>query len=197
MAKKQTHKQEVKKQRKQEAKEQRALEQTRTQRWKLAGRAGLYAIVSAVVLVSAYWAYGKLTEKVAWRSVAILPSPHVPLGDPHSPYNSDPPTSGPHTPGIARWGIHTEPIAKEMQLHNLEDGGVAINYRCEDCPELVERLKAIANRYDRVVMAPYPGMERKIALTAWGKIDTLDEFDEARVVSFIKAHIGIDHHTSR
>ena len=190
---KQAHKQEVKKL----VKEQRAFERTRAQRRKLLARVGLYAIISGVVLVSAYWSYGKLTEKVSWRNVPILPSPHISLGDPHPHYNSDPPTSGPHTAAKARWGVHAEPIAKEMQLHNLEDGGVAINYRCEDCPELVAQLTAIANRYDRVVMAPYSGMEGKITLTAWGKIDNLDKFDEARVVSFIKAHIGIDHHTSR
>ncbi len=197
MAKKQTHRQEVRRQRKLEAEEERALEQVWARRRKLAGRIGLYAVVSAVVLVSAYWAYGKLTEKVSWTTVSILPSPHIALGEPHPPYNSDPPTSGPHTGGVARWGVHTEPIPKEMQLHNLEDGGVAINYSCQDCPELVDRLQAVANRYDRVVLAPYPGLERKIALTAWGKIDTFDEFDEARIVKFIKAHIGIDHHGRR
>ena len=194
MAKKQTRRQELKRQRKLEAKEQQALEQSRAGRRRLAGRIGLYAVVSAVVLVSAYWAYGKLTEKITWIRVPILPSPHIALGGSHPPYNSDPPTSGPHTDGVARWGIHTEPIAKEMQLHNLEDGGVVINYSCVDCPELVERLKAVTNRYDRVVLAPYAGLDRKIALTAWGRIDTFDEFDEARIVKFIKAHIGIDHH---
>jgi len=195
MAKKQTPRQELKRQRKLEAKEERALTQGSAQRRRLAGRIGLYAVVAAVVLVSAYWAYGRLTEKVTWASVPILPSPHIPLDEPHPPYNSDPPTSGPHTAGVARWGVHTEPLAKEMQLHNLEDGGVAINYNCQDCPELVERLEAVAIQFDRVVLAPYPGLNRKIALTAWGKIDTFDEFDRERIVKFIKAHIGIDHHT--
>lgn len=196
MANKQTAKHEVKKQRKQEAKEQRALEKRRAEQRNVALRIGLYATLSAVVLVSAYWAYGKITEKVTWTSVPILESPHIPLGTAHPPYNTDPPTSGPHTDDLAIWGVHNEPIPKEMQLHNLEDGGVVINYSCRDCPDLVERLKAIVGRYDRVVLAPYPGLDRKIALTAWGKIDKFDEFDETRIVKFIKAHIGIDHHRS-
>lgn len=197
MAKRQRDKQETRKQRQQEEKERRVSEQRRSRQRRLAGRITLYAAVSVVLLFFTYWAYGKLTEKVTWKSVPILPSPHIPLGDPHPPYNSDPPTSGSHTSGIARWGVHTEPIAKEMQLHNLEDGGVAINYSCQDCPELVEQLRAIAGRYDRVVLAPYPGLESKIALTAWGKIDKFNEFDEARIVKFVKAHIGIDHHIGR
>jgi hypothetical protein len=194
MAKKPSAKQETKQQRKQEAREQRELEKKQAQRRQRAMRIGLYAAVSVVLLASAYWAYGKLTEKITWSTVAILPSPHIPLGSSHPPYNSDPATSGPHTDALAPWGVHNEPIEKEMQLHNLEDGGVVINYACRDCPELVDQLKAVAGRYDRVVLAPYPGLDRKIALTAWGKIDKFDEFDEGRITKFIKAHIGIDHH---
>ncbi len=194
MASKQIIKHEVKKQRKQEAKGQRALKQRRAHQRLVATRVGLYTAFAAVLLASGYWAYGKITEKVTWTSVPLLPSPHIPLGTPHPPYNSDPPTSGPHTDALAAWIVHNEPIPKETQLHNLEDGGVVINYSCLDCPDLVERLKVIAGRFDRVVLAPYPGLDRKIALTAWGRIDKFDEFDETRIVKFIKAHIGIDHH---
>lgn len=194
MAKKPSAKQETKQQRKQGAREQRELEKKQAQRRRRAMRVGLYAAASVVLLASAYWAYGKLTEKITWNTVPTLPSPHIPLGGPHPPYNTDPPTSGPHTDALAPWGVHDEPIAKEMQLHNLEDGGVVINYACRDCPELVDQLKAIVGRYGRVVLAPYPGLDRKIALTAWGKIDRFDEFDEGRITKFIKAHIGIDHH---
>ena len=62
--------------------------------------------------------------------------------DAHVPYNSNPPTSGPHLPYIAPWGVHTEPISKELQVHNLEDGGVMVQYNCPSgCPDLVEKLK--------------------------------------------------------
>jgi hypothetical protein len=37
-------------------------------------------------------------------------------------------------------------------------------------------------------------MKQKIALTAWGRIDGFDEFDEAGVTRFISAYRGIDHH---
>jgi hypothetical protein len=112
----------------------------------------------------------------------------------HVPYSTDPPTSGPHLPYIAPWGTHTTPIPKELQVHNLEDGGVMVQYNC-DCPELVAELKRIVNRYGKqVILAPYPGMKGKIALTAWGRIDQFDEFDEKRIVRFIDAYRGIDHH---
>ena len=78
-------------------------------------------------------------------------------------------------------------------MHNLEDGGVLVQYSCE-CPDVVERLRAVVRRYDKVILAPSPSMKPRIALTAWTRIDTMDALDEARVVRFIEAYRGIDHH---
>jgi hypothetical protein len=123
---------------------------------------------------------------------------HIPTADtPHEPYNSDPPTSGPHLAYIAPWGVHTRPIVRELQVHNLEDGGVLVQYSCE-CPEIAKALEAIVRRYDKfVILAPYPGMKSKIALTAWTRLDTLEQVDEKRIVHFIEAYRGVDHHPAR
>ncbi|MFZ5588374.1 MAG: DUF3105 domain-containing protein [Pseudomonadota bacterium] len=115
--------------------------------------------------------------------------------DPHEPYNSNPPTSGPHTPYIAEWGVHKVPVPREVQVHNLEDGGVMVQYHCaQPCDELVKKLEAFAGQYDRIIVAPYPLMTTKIALTAWQRIETMEEFDEQRIKTFIEAYIGQDHH---
>ncbi|HTK88919.1 MAG TPA: DUF3105 domain-containing protein [Verrucomicrobiae bacterium] len=116
--------------------------------------------------------------------------------EPHVPYNSDPPTSGPHLPYIAPWGVHNVPIVRELQVHNLEDGGVVIQYNCPNgCADLVTQLEAIVKGYDRqVLLAPYPGMKTRIALTAWTRLDAFDEYDEGRIVRFIRTYRGIDHH---
>ena len=112
----------------------------------------------------------------------------------HIAYNTDPPTSGPHLPYIAPWGVHTRPIPRELQVHNLEDGGVLVQYSC-DCPDVVARLRTIVQAYDRyVILAPYPSMKTRIALTAWTRIDTMDQLDEGRVRRFIEAYRGVDHH---
>jgi hypothetical protein len=194
MAKPQITKSQVKKEVKQKAQQDRAEVERAKRRQGVAGRIGFSVAIAAVLFIVGYWGYGKITEKVSWTTVPILPSPHVPSDMPHPPYNSDPPTSGPHAPGLARWGVYSEPVSKELQVHNLEDGGVVIQYSCQDCPDLVKQLTTIAERYDRIILAPYTGLDRRIALTAWGRIDKFDEFDEARIVQFIKAHIGIDHH---
>ena len=132
-------------------------------------------------------------------------------GSPHEPYNSQPPTSGPHVRWIANWGVHKIPVPLEVQVHNLEDGGVVIQYRCLTCSELIAQLEALVSHSDvvgmaramvrhgdetlpRLVVAPYPEMAPPIALTAWGRIETLEKFDEAKILRFIEAYIGIDHH---
>jgi hypothetical protein len=153
-------------------------------------------VVMLVAIVVGYFAY---------RAQANLPGTqmpdqgnlHIPSVDsPHVPYNSDPPTSGPHMPYIAPWGIHTEPIVRELQVHNLEDGGVMVQYHCATpCPDLVARLTEIVRRYEtQVILAPYPGMRTRIALTAWTRLDAFDDLDEARIVRFIRTYRGIDHH---
>jgi len=116
-------------------------------------------------------------------------------------YNSSPPTSGPHLPSIARWGIHENPISKELQVHNLEDGGVMVQYNCQrssqECQELIRKLAQVVRQYKHAILAPYTGMSHKIALTAWTRIDKFNEFDEKRIASFIEAYMGIDHHARR
>jgi len=72
-----------------------------------------------------------------------------------------------------------------------------VQYDCPSgCPELVDKLKAVVGRYrEQVILAPYPGMKTRIALTAWTRIDAFADFDESRIARFIKAYRGIDHHT--
>lgn len=141
---------------------------------------------------------------LAWQNLRPMPgeevadqgNQHLADGQTYDEYNSRPPTSGPHYNGKAEDGIHTEPIPNELQVHNLEDGGVMVQYDCPTgCDELVGQLADVVSRYDReVILAPYPDMDSRIALTAWGQIDYLDEFDEDRIVDFIKEYRGVDNH---
>ncbi|HTP42877.1 MAG TPA: DUF3105 domain-containing protein [Nitrospiria bacterium] len=153
------------------------------------------------------------TDDRPGRAVPLLGNKHITSpGTPHIPYNSDPPTSGPHVRWVAPWGVHKVPIPREIQVHNLEDAGVVVQYKClTPCPDLVAKLEALTKRPEllampkarvnvqgppaiRLVVAPYPTMRSTIALTAWGRIDTMDHYDDARILRFIKAYIGIDHH---
>jgi len=122
---------------------------------------------------------------------------HLPAGQTFDFYNSNPPTSGPHASQPADWGVHEEPVPKEVPVHNMEHGGVVIWYDCSagvplgdaQCQELRDQVAAVVESAladgKLVLMVPYLEMEHRIALTAWRTLDTLDEFDAARVQAFI------------
>ncbi|MFQ5858060.1 MAG: DUF3105 domain-containing protein [Anaerolineae bacterium] len=119
------------------------------------------------------------------------------LDEPHAPYNTSPPTSGPHIELHAERKISTEPVAPEIQVHELEHGGIFINYNCEvyagDCDALVDELADIVTLHDQVFVAPYADMDTPIALTAWERIDRLDSVDRQRIAAFIEAYVGVNH----
>ena len=163
------------------------------QRRQRALRIGLIAVVVAISGGLLAWqnlrpAYGE--------KVTDLGNQHLAEGQTFDAYNTRPPTSGPHYNSKAPDGIHAEPIADELQVHNLEDGAVIIQYDCPGgCDELVAQLAELVSRYpSELILAPYPEMESRIALTAWGRIYRLEDFDEERIISFIDAYRGIDHH---
>jgi hypothetical protein len=130
------------------------------------------------------------------QKVPMMVSNHIAdVNSPHAPYTTDPPTSGPHVSTVPAWGVHTEPVAKELAVHSLEDAGVVINYQPDLDKAVVTRLEALTKSYDKdVLMAPYPNLSNPIVLTAWQRIDRLEAFDEARIKRFIDAYKGIDHH---
>ncbi|GAA3403539.1 DUF3105 domain-containing protein [Paenibacillus hodogayensis] len=168
-------------------------EETRRRQWrKRAGWIGGAALLVAALIVLIANRPPKPGERVA-----VMPDQsHIAnAGSPHKPYNSDPPTSGQHLPYIAPWGVHKEPLPKELLVHNLEDAGVVIYYNGQTDEETVGKLETVVRRYPQYVLVnPYKEMPNAITLTAWGRIDRLDAFDEKRIVDFIKAYKGIDHH---
>src|SRR5207244_13093552 len=71
----------------------------------------------------------------AYRAQASLPGTQFPdhgnlhiasPESPHPPYNSDPPTSGPHLPYIAQWGVHSRPIARQLQAPDVDAGWTVV-----------------------------------------------------------------------
>lgn len=174
-------------------------------------------IVLVVIVGLIVYANVKSSQPVGEeQSLPTLGNTHI-AQDSTSPiqYNSVPPTSGPHYPGLAAWAVYREPIRYEQLIHNLEDGGVIIYYQCDDgCPELVDQLDAFARpliaagrhlvvvRNDPTwtgdagsVTPLHQDMSTRIALVAWQRIDKFDEFDEARIRAFFERYEGTDHHT--
>ena len=163
-----------------------------------------YAIMSAAILVVVAviaWVMLRDAGKPGQGQAIMTDRTHLQSAtDPHVPYSTDPPTSGPHTQAVPAFKVYTEPIAKESQVHGLEDGGVVINYQPELDKATVDKLAEIANLYiktpgkENIIMSPYPGLSNPIVLTTWGRMDRLDTLDETRIRAFVDAYVNIDHH---
>jgi len=128
-------------------------------------------------------------------------------------YNSDPPTSGMHLERFSDALLNTAPLPKYLQVHLLEHGNVLMQYNC-DCPDVAGALAQIAQLYNNrllppgqvtftadiaqsieergtgVIVAPYPGMKHKIALTAWTRMQTFDSIDQPAMMRFINAYLA-------
>jgi hypothetical protein len=123
--------------------------------------------------------------------VAPLNSSHVAQGNNVSNYNSDPPTSGDHWPNTGPWGISNNELDDELLVHNLEHGGIIVEYNCpEGCQDIVDQLTAIVSPYPvKLILAPRDNMEHTIAVTAWTRLLTMDAVDAAQIQAFIDAYI--------
>ena len=132
----------------------------------------------------------------------ILPGTHIPdLGQRHvavgTPitYNSNPPTSGPHYPYPAGWGIYRNPPANEFLVHNLEHAGIIISYNPDRIKgQELERLRAQARSLStfnpRVIVVPWQNLDTAIVLTAWAYLQKLDGYDSTAVKLFYDTHIA-------
>lgn len=126
---------------------------------------------------------------------------HVALGAEVAPYNSNPPTSGPHNAQLAAWGVYgpedATPHDQEL-LHNMEDGGVVLWYRPADDPAETDRriagLEEVAEGYRRVAIVPRSEMPTTFALTAWQRLQRFDELEPQAMRTFVEAYEGVDNH---
>lgn len=84
-------------------------------------------------------------------------------------YNSFPPSNGAMTSEMVVWGFYTEPVVGQKQLvHNLEHGGIVIQFGAKVDSETVALLEAFYRDDENgVVVAELPALGDKIALAAW------------------------------
>ena len=107
-------------------------------------------------------------------------------------YNSFPPTSGPHYPQPAIWNVYDQPVEQYRLIHNLEHGGVIVQYGDKVSQAQVSGVVAwYSADPNGIVVAPLPALGGKIALTAWTHLMTCSKgFDEKAFTSFRDAYRG-------
>ena len=128
-------------------------------------------------------------------SIPTLGVQHVPEGTTVT-YNSDPPTSGPHYPTPLPAGFYTDTVPDGYVVHSMEHGYVVIWYDCAtladaDCQTLQDDIEGLITNstQSKLIALPRSGMQHPIALTSWGKLAFLDQFDETFINQFITDNI--------
>jgi hypothetical protein len=102
--------------------------------------------------------------------------------------NSMPRTSGPHSGQTVVYGIYDQPVSQLNFVHNLEHGAVGIQYGSKVPQETVNRIVEYYNEDPNgLIVAPYPALGDKIALTAWTHLAEGTKFDENVFNTFVDA----------
>lgn len=116
---------------------------------------------------------------------------HVESLDAKVNYKTFPPTSGPHFGQPAVWGSYQDSLVLVQEPHNLEHGGVIIQYGDRVPEAAVAQLQSF---YDSsrngMLLAALPKLGNKIALTAWTQLATCTDFDEQAFAAFRNAFRG-------
>jgi hypothetical protein len=111
-------------------------------------------------------------------------------------YNSYPPTSGPHYPpgdtAPAVWNFYDQPIREIVLVHNLEHGGVIVQYGPKVPQSTVQKIAKWYQKDPRgLVVAPFPtnapaSVANKVTLSAWTHLATCTGFDEGAFDAFVQ-----------
>ena len=114
-------------------------------------------------------------------------------------WNTDPPTSGPHYQTPAIWGAYTTPLYKAQVVHNLEHGGIFIQYGNKVPQATIDQLRTFYDSHlNATILSPLPELGSKIAMGVWttpanapnsgtAYLAKCTSFDDAAYAAFFKA----------
>lgn len=159
---------------------------------------GGIGLLTLVILVGGVWLLSaqsskeqaKLNTPLMGEEIPSLGAPHVPRGQTHPAYNSNPPTSGWHWgDGTAGPGIKDQPVPDELVLHSMEHGAAVVWYK-DDLPASdVEKIKAAFNDASgKKIMLPRKNLDVPVALTSWNYLLKLKTIDKAKIKEFIETN---------
>lgn len=136
------------------------------------------------------------------EAIPIQGENHITTDTDPGPYNSNPPTSGPHyddplPPGfyeeadLAAWG----PFPHAHAVHNLEHGYIVFWYNCSvideaACTQLMDQIRGFINGSPirKLIAFPWPDGLSPVTLTSWGYLLGMLQFDAAQAAAFINAN---------
>ena len=170
----------------------RELRQGASRKRQLMSRLFWGAIAFLVLMAIGYGMYRLFRPKLG-VSISVIAAKHIADGEQHEPYNSDPPTSGPHYGQPAKAGFYDEAMPDEQLIHNLEHGYVVIWYNCTGldetaCAALKTQIREVMNRagLTKLIAVPRLSLSVPMAATTWGRLYKPAAFNADELLEFIK-----------
>jgi hypothetical protein len=108
-------------------------------------------------------------------------------------YNSIPATSGLHSPVTAIWNLYDQPVPQINYVHNLEHGGMIVQYGSDASAEDIASLASWYQQDPRgLIVAPIaeeleeedPTLAGQIVVTSWTHMMRCGSFDEEALADF-------------
>ncbi len=170
------------------------------QRDRLRSRLIWGGIVLVALVGAAYVLWLALRPSVGESVPIMAETGHIQDGQEPGPYNSDPPTSGPHYASDLRAGFYDDtdqaglPEHPEGYLvHNLEHGYVIFWYNCNliselECSDLKSQIRTVMDEFNevKVIAFPWESIEVPVVMTSWGKMQRFGEFDQQVAKTFVE-----------
>ena len=107
-------------------------------------------------------------------------------------YDHTPPASGDHFPAWQNCGIYTQPIQNQTAVHSLEHGAVWVAYQPDLDASLIQAMTERLKSEKFALMAPYPGLQNPIVLTAWTRQLAVDDWSDPAIEEFLDTYFGKD-----
>jgi hypothetical protein len=157
--------------------------------------------IGVVIVVIVGFVAWTIFKPAAGEAVPIMANAgdHVPEGSDPGPFNSDPPTSGPHYAQEFEAGFYEE-SDREVQyefpegflLHNLEHGYTIFWYNCDlldeaSCSNLKSDIKGVMNDLNnfKVIGFPRSSIQAPLVITSWGRMLSFETLNADQAQDFI------------
>lgn len=103
-------------------------------------------------------------------------------------YVTSPPVGGAHNPTWQNCmgDVYTAPIANEHAVHSLEHGAVWVTYKQGLPADQVAVLQKKVEGKEYMLMSPYVGLDKNVAVQVWGYQLKTDDVNDSRIDDFIK-----------
>jgi len=158
---------------------------------------GGIGLLTLVILVGGVWLLSAQDAKEEKKTATPLmgkeystSAQHVPRGEKHEEYNSNPPNSGPHWgDGVAGPGIKDNEVPDELLVHSLEHGAAILWYKSDLPQDQIETLKNAFNETSgKKIMVPRKNLDVPVALTSWGRVLKLKTIDVSQIKAFLETN---------